>query len=199
MRLLVLLALVAAPLARAQGYGGGTDPQQGVVRAEVVHRYYDVEGRSESDLLQGMLHQGPEWEGRRFFGLTTSDVRYVYNRIPTATGCDLANIVVTTTVTIVLPRWQPPRGTPYMLERDWRRFERTLRAHEDGHRRLLEEEAEQIRLALAGLRTARCDEVDRVAQREVTRVRQHFGAMHRNYDARTEHGRTQGAVWPPGH
>ena len=199
MRLLLSVSfaslLCSAPV-QAQGYGGGAAASAGVVRANVQHRYYEVQGRSEADLLHAMLEAGPEWEGRRFFGLTTSDVRYSYWKTPTDTGCDLSDIVVTTAITITLPRWQSPRDTPYALERQWRQFERALRYHEDGHRRLLEEEADQIRLALAGLRTPMCDAMDAEAHAAVARVREGYGPRHRDYDGRTDHGRTQGAQWP---
>jgi predicted secreted Zn-dependent protease len=197
-RLLVLLVLLAAVPARGQaGYGGGA-PRDGVVRTDVRRVYYDVEGRSEEDLLQAMSRGGPEWEGRRYFGLTTSEVRYAYWKVPAATGCDLEGIEVTSAITISLPKWRPMAGTPYALERSWRQFERALALHEDGHRRLLVEEAEQIRLVLAGLRTETCAEMDAKARQEVERVRDGYGALHRSYDARTEHGRTQGAQWPLG-
>jgi predicted secreted Zn-dependent protease len=197
MRLLryAFLPVLLSASVQAQGYGGGT-PSNGVVQTTVQHRYYEVQGLSEADLLHAMLQEGPEWEGRRFFGLTTSDVRYSYWKTPTDTGCDLADIVVTTAVTITLPRWQPPRGTPYALERKWRQFERALRYHEDGHRRLLEEEADQIRLALATLRRPTCDGMDAEAHAAVQRVRAGYGTRHRGYDGHTDHGRTQGAQWP---
>jgi predicted secreted Zn-dependent protease len=199
MRLLLcaFLALLPAGPVLAQGYGGGTS-SHGIARADVQHRYYEVQGRTAADLLQAMLRGGPEWEGQRFFGLTTSEVRYAYGKTPTATGCDLTDIVVTSAIAIMLPQWRPLPATPYALERDWRQFERALRHHEDGHRRLLEQEAEQIRLVLAGLRTTTCETMDAEARGEVERVRQSFAGLHRSYDARTEHGRTQGALWPLG-
>ena len=196
--LLACTLLLAAVPARAQaGYGGGT-PRSGGARADVQRVYYQVQGRSEDDLLQAMLRVGPEWEGRRFFGLTTSEVRYAYWKTPSAAGCALTEIEVTSAITITLPQWRPMPGTPYTLERAWRQFERALGLHEDGHRQLLVEEAERIRLVLAGLRTPTCGEMDEMARQEVERVRQGYGAFHRSYDARTEHGRTQGAVWPLG-
>src|SRR5690606_12396667 len=194
---LAVLALLLAVPAYARGHGGGT-PAHGVVRATTQHMYYEVQGRTEHDLLQAMLRGGPEWEGQRFFGLTTSEVGYSYAKVSAATGCDLAEIVVTSAITITLPRWQPLAGTPYALERDWRRFERALRHHEDGHRRLLEEEAEQIRTVLAGLRTPTCAAMDAEARREIEHVRRSFATLHRSYDERTDHGRTQGAQWPLG-
>ena len=191
--LLVLLA--AAPAAAQAGYGGGTD-YDGEARARVQLRSYEVQGRSEGDLLQAMLRSGPEWESERYFGLTTSEVRYAYWKTPVAGGCELTGIVVTSAIMITLPRWEPRPGSPYALERAWRLFDRALRIHEDGHRRLIEEEGEQIRRALAALQTPSCDTMDGEAQRLVERIRQQYSELHHGYDRRTEHGRTQGAQWP---
>lgn len=180
--------------ARGQGYGGADD--RGGVRTDVRHRYYAVQGRSEADLLEAMRRSGPEWEGRRFFGLTASEVRYAYGRAARATGCALADLVVTMTITVTLPQRQPEQGVPPELERDWHLFEHALRLHENGHRRLLEEEAEQIRLALAGTRAPSCDAIDAEARQAVEQVRRSYATRHTDYDARTEHGGTQGARWP---
>lgn len=178
------------PLIRAADDGG--------TRVGVDVRYYEVAGRSEADLLRAMLRQGPSWEGRRFFGLTTSEVRFSYVRVPGPPVCALRDIVVEARVTITLPRWVPPAGTPYALERDWRHFERALRDHEDIHRRLIEEEAEMLRRMLLALRAPSCEAMDAEARRTAEVVRDRYVARHHAYDERTGHGRTQGANWPLG-
>ncbi|HLT48502.1 MAG TPA: DUF922 domain-containing protein [Rubricoccaceae bacterium] len=197
--LLVLLVLAAlARPASAQGGGVPGGVPGGVQRTlEVV--YYDVQGRSEQDLLQAMLRQGPSWEGHRYFGLTQSEVRYTYWKQESVTGCVLSNIAVYLKITVTLPRWQPTPGTPYAMERNWRQFERALRNHEDGHRRLAEEEAEMIRRMLTGLRAPSCAGVDALAEQQAAQIQQSYGGLNRAYDERTEHGRSQGALWPLGH
>lgn len=191
--LLLLFALAALPVRAQNSYPGGST---GYVHSDVRVQYYDIQGRSANDLLQGMLRGGPEWQGRRYFGLTNTEVRYSYTRVPTTTGCDLTDIEVRLAITITLPRWQPFSGTPYHLERAWHQFDRALQHHEAGHQRLAEEEGEMIRRTLVGMRTPTCEEMDAEAQQQVERVRATYNSLHRGYDSRTEHGRSQGAIWP---
>lgn len=159
-------------------------------------RYYDITGRTEGDLLNGMVRLGPSWNGERYFGLTRTDVRYTYWKTPKPTGCDLTEIQVYLEVTVTLPRWQPMSGTPFQLERSWRSFDYALRQHELGHQRLAVEEAEMIRRSLASLRTASCNAIDAQARSQASRIRETYQSLHHDYDHHTDHGRTQGAVWP---
>ncbi len=170
----------------------------GAARTEVVLRYYDVAGRTAGDLLDAMLRQGPSWEDRRFFGLTTSEVHFNYVRATGPAGCALRNVEVVARITITLPRWTPPYGTPYELERDWRTFVRALQRHEDYHRQLIGEEAGVLRRMLLGLRGPTCGDVDAEAQQTAEAVRTRYIARHHDFDVRTGHGRTQGASWPVG-
>ena len=193
----LLLLTVAAPLAGAQGGGvPGTNP--GAVQRAFEVRNYDFRARSDQDILQAMLSRGPIWDGERYFGLTQSEVRYSYVKHESVTGCFLSGVSVQLKVTMTLPRWQPEPGVPYALERDWRQFERALRQHEEGHQRLAEEESEMIRRMLTTLRAPTCAGIDETARQQAGQIQASYAALNRNYDARTEHGRSQGATWPRG-
>lgn len=189
--LVLLAALMAAPAVVAQG--GGVP---GAVQRTLDVVYYDFRARSEQDILQAMIRQGPTWEGQRYFGLTQSEVRYSYVRQESVTGCFLSNVSVQLKVTMTLPRWRPEAGVPYALERDWRQFERALRSHEQGHQRLAEEESEMIRRMLIALRAPSCAGIDDLARQQATRIQDTYSGLNRNLDAQTEHGRSQGAIWP---
>ena len=189
----LLCVLFVLPVQAQSAYPGGST---GIVRKDVRVQYYDIQGRSADDLLQAMLRQGPDWQGQRYFGLTNTEVRYSYERVPTTTGCDLSRIEVQLGITVTLPRWRPMPGTPYALERAWHQFERNLRGHEAGHQQLAEEEGEMIRRILAAVRTPSCETMDAEARRRVDEVRATYNDLHHGYDTRTEHGRSQGALWP---
>lgn len=193
MRLLSLALLLAAAGVHAQPARPAADEG---VRLALTTRYYDVSGRSAGDLLAAMQRLGPRQGSEAFFGLTNSELEYTYRYASVRGRCRTQNVVVTVGLTLTLPRWTIPRGTPYALERDWRRFERALRTHEDGHRRLAEDEAAALHRALATLSAPTCAALDTAARQQAESVRARYGTTHRTYDARTQHGRTQGAVWP---
>jgi predicted secreted Zn-dependent protease len=166
------------------------------VRTTVDVQYYDIAGRSERDLLIAMQRSGPQWAGRRFFGLTNTALQYGYRHAVEPRTCWPVDVSILVEVTVTLPRWESPHGTPYALDRDWRAFERALRRHEDGHGRLAEQEAAALDRELGGLRAATCVELDAYANQLADDVRARFAAQHEAYDRQTEHGRSQGAAWP---
>ena len=190
--LLFLLSLLSTLGAQAQTTARGTG---GVHLSEEV-RYYDIVGRTENDLLQAMLRGAPLHEGTRYFGLTSTEVRFTYRMISTSTGCDLTDIEVYLRVVTTLPRWRPYSGTPYEVERRWRSFDRALRIHENGHKQFALEEADMIWRALESVRAPSCDAMNAEARRSALRIRDTYVLRHDAYDARTDHGTTQGAVWP---
>ena len=190
--LFFLLPLLSAWGAQAQTSARGT----GGVRLSEEIRYYDIVGRTENDLLQAMLRGAPLYEGTRYFGLTSTEVRYTYWKTPTSTGCDLTDVEVQLRVVTTLPRWRPYSGTPYEVERKWRSFDRALQIHENGHKQFALEEADMIWRALRGLRAPSCEAMDGEARRIATRIRDTYVLRHNAYDARTDHGSTQGATWP---
>ncbi|MCH8030254.1 MAG: DUF922 domain-containing protein [Bacteroidetes bacterium] len=190
--LLFLLLLLSAWGAQAQTSARGT----GAVHLSEEVRYYDIVGRTENDLLQAMLRGGPVSGGSRYFGLTSTEIRYTYWKTPASIGCDLTDIEVHLRVVTTLPRWQPFRGTAYEVERRWRSFDRALRIHENGHKQFALEEADMIWRALESVRAPSCDVIDAEARGIASRIRDTYVLRHNAYDGRTDHGTTQGAVWP---
>jgi len=189
---LFLLSLLSTLGAQAQTSARGT----GAVHLSEEVRYYDIVGRTENDLLQAMLRGAPLYEGTRYFGLTSTEVRFTYRKASISTGCDLTDIEVYLRVVTTLPRWRPNRGTLYEVERRWRSFDRALRIHENGHKQFALEEADMIWRALRGLRTPSCEAMDAEARRIAVRIRDTYSFRQNAYDSRTDHGTTQGAVWP---
>ncbi len=196
MRIVSLLILLSPFLDVAGALAQTTARGTGAVRLDDRVQYYDIEGRSESDLLRAMLRGAPLSEGTRYFGLTSTEVRYTFRTLTTSTSCNLTDVEVELRVLTTLPRWQPPSGTTYDVERKWRSFDRALQIHENGHKQFALEEADMIHRALRSLRTPSCSTIDDEARAITTRIRDTYLRRHLAYDARTDHGTTQGAVWP---
>lgn len=184
----------ARPLRAAGGVGG--DQTQGSVNTNVGQVTYPVHGASERAVLESLRAGGPSSAGSRFFGLTVTELEYRYYKVSEHGACRIEDVVVDLNVEITLPDWTPSAGADSELRSAWARFSTALRGHENGHRDLAVQGAEAVRDALEGLRTRDCDTADAEAQRAAERVRVETEAAHRDFDHRTEHGRTQGAVWP---
>lgn len=193
---IICLLLLLAPAAAAQVHGGG-GVAVGEVQRHVDIVYYEVEGRTAGELARSLQQRGPTLGGKRFFGQTDWTINAAYEWHADVTGCRVQNLVVRLLVRITLPRWTPPPTAPQDLVAAWNRFVRALAAHEHNHRRLADEAAEAIRWDLATLRYASCATAAARAQKRVAAIIEDYSRRNRLYDARTSHGATEGAVWPP--
>ena len=191
--------LLAAPEARA---GGGAPapppapPPRPVVQTRVATETYAVEGRTADQVLASMASGALRTEEGAYFGLTTSELSLRYRRTPAAGGCVLTDVEVDLALTITLPEWTAASGAEPGLARAWGRFRRALAGHEGRHRRIAEAGADEIARALGGLRRETCAATEAEARRRLQRAEIEITAAQRRYDAETDHGRTEGAVWP---
>ena len=159
---------------------------------------YAVRGRTADDLLGAMVQGGPRAHGTTYFGLTVTQVEFRYMRRPGTAGCALDDVRIDLGVVIHLPEWvDQTRDAPFEVRREWPRFTRALRHHEDGHRAIAERGAVRTFEALSALRTPDCSTMDAAARALAQQVAAETDREQERYDARTGHGRTQGAVWPP--
>jgi predicted secreted Zn-dependent protease len=172
------------------------EPKAGVVRARTETIYYEVKGRSRSDIAAALRNGGPNIRGRQFFGMTEWEVSAGYRPVERANGCSIDALTVEVKITTHLPQWQKTSTASEELSGAWEQFLEALAHHEDGHRALAEEAAEAIRQRLLATTESTCAQLDLTAQREMTTVMGEYEARNLAYDAETGHGRTQGAVWP---
>lgn len=200
---LLLLALLLVPLGtsasqaqpRAPFSAEATDP--GVVSIHVERIYYDVEGETPAALAVQLGRHGPQVSGERYFGLTEWKVHAEYRWDQRPGSCRIDGLRVRASVQTHLPRWRRAATAPESLSGAWQRFLAALDWHEHGHRILAEDAAEAIRIRLAALRAPTCERVEAEAYRELIDVLNDYERYNQDYDAATDHGRSQGAVWPP--
>ena len=169
---------------------------QGVER-KLEQRRYTVTGSTPAEIYASLEANGPRGDGRTFYGLTEFSMGYRYTAValgPSGNRCRAADVQVQIGITVTLPEWDKPRAADPDLTRAWRRFSRALERHEDGHVRLADEAAERLRLRLLALRTP-CDTLGDRAKALADRLSAVSAEHHHDYDARTEHGVKEGAVW----
>lgn len=154
---------------------------------------YEVRGRSARGVRESMNDERPAAEGddARHDARTRWSYRPRWNR--TADGqCDAASATVTLSLTIVLP----DLATREALSRDeragWDAYFAALVKHEWNHGRIAEKGQELMETALRG--APNCEAMTAVVRTYVAEIT----AASREYDAQTEHGRKEGAVFPRG-
>ncbi|MGQ0510078.1 MAG: DUF922 domain-containing protein [Betaproteobacteria bacterium] len=155
--------------------------------AQVHVNYYEVQGSDFNSLL-GALNARGAFHGRADWKLS-----YRYQTRMAAGGCGVSSLTTDLDLQMILPRWSPPAGVKGDLVSRWERYMAALRLHEEGH---LDHGrgAEKEFIALATAMTASdCASLDRALRDRFSKLIADYQARDRDYDKRTEHGRTQGA------
>lgn len=160
--------------------------------------YYEVGGCCEKDIQCDLKQKCIKWnDGKKYDSVTSWKVKwdYGYNRAPET--CSVDSFKVTVAISFRFPKWSRPGDAPQNLIDKWDNYMKNLVTHENGHRDMAVEAADELASAVADLPPAlTCAEIDREVQK-LSRARlMKLKEDEKEYDAATNHGHTQGAIFP---
>ncbi len=154
--------------------------------------YYEVRGNSEAEIVAALRERGPkDARGHPRFAFTDWTIEWKWQRAPDQ-SVEGSSLTLECKATIQLPKFVPNTANPVALIRAWNDFVERTRAHELSHvahvelaaprikQRLLEAERTAGRLSTTRART--------IIERAIAEIRE----MDSVYDARTNHGFTEG-------
>jgi len=157
----------------------------------VLH-FYEIAGTDRAELLHQLNRLGP----KGFHAHAEWNVHYDYLRGMRDGRCSVLDVTTAMTGEITLPRWSGQGGAPHELVEHWRRYEAALRAHEEGHLDHGREFAGVLATELKALPSAAdCAALDAAVRARHAVLFQRYKQKDVEYDQRTAHGRTQGAVF----
>jgi predicted secreted Zn-dependent protease len=160
--------------------------------------YYDVTGKTSQDVRTDLNRHGPfDSQGRRFDGYTRWYVRwrYIYKSVPE--GCGISGVSTNVDVAITLPRLNPDTDASEDLKKSFANFADKLRLHEEQHGRHAIEIAKRIETGIAALPPeGTCERLGQVANDLGYALIKEANQQDLDYDARTQHGRTEGVIFP---
>jgi predicted secreted Zn-dependent protease len=160
--------------------------------------YYEVCGSCEKDLQCEMNQKGIKWDdGKKYDSVTTWKVKwdYGYDRAPQT--CSADSFRVTVEILFRLPKWTRTGDAPQQLVDKWDSYMKNLVMHENGHRDMAVEAAADLSRSVAELPPApTCVELDREVQNLCRARLKKLKEEEKEYDAITNHGYAQGAVFP---
>jgi predicted secreted Zn-dependent protease len=172
------------------------------IRGTVRVTYYDVLGRTAAEVATDLRRAASEAMNENVsgeywsVGETRSDLRVAWRTSAAANdACSAAAVRVTMNVDIILPRWQPQRGTDSTVIRAWNRFEDALEVHESGHKAIAITGARDVIDRLSSL-SAPCADFRATADRAVSAIVARTATTQQHYDDSTRHGRLQGVSFP---
>jgi predicted secreted Zn-dependent protease len=166
------------------------------VRAEELFRveYFDVSGSSPQELRADLGRLGPVADnGVRGDAYTRWRIAWKFDLTERGKTCIAGNFAVDLTVTMILPRWEPPQGAVSALVALWDQYSTALRFHEEGHHRIARAAAEEVERRLrAAARGEGCKPLENTLKALVDEVLADYRRKQADYDRETDSGRAQG-------
>lgn len=104
--------------------------------------------------------------------------------------CSVSSVDTTLTVTMTLPRIVSASPA---VDQQFDDYIPKLKAHEDGHLEIARNAAKGIDTTLPGIRNVPCNAIEAQGNKTAYDILDRAIAAEKDYDLRTEHGKTQGA------
>lgn len=165
------------------------------IRSQV--NYYTITGTTASALRQQMNQLGPPGNnGRRFDAYTKWNVAWNYRYGLVSDRCRITSLTVNTDMTYTMPQWQNLKQAPRSLQQQWQGYYQALQLHEEGHANHGRAATQEIWQRLSHLNQPTCASMSQIANQTVQTIINRYAQKDIDYDRQTDHGRTQGAVFP---
>lgn len=161
---------------------------------------YPVTG-STVDQLSASLEKGALKDAHdpfdSHYALTSWFLSATWEEKPSQAGCEVAHAMITMTITMTLPALSNPSNLPPDVAKRWDNFVSNTITHEMGHVKLGIDGATEYRRALGNFLPAMsCDllklQLNNLFKNEYAQI----DNANVDYDKQTNHGATQGAVFP---
>ncbi len=105
----------------------------------------------------------------------------------TPKGGPLTGVAITVPITMEMPKWSPPPTVGPKAIAEWKRAKEALRAHEDGHVKLVKNHFGGLAKKMIGLSESDAADIFQTAVDDLQTASD-------SYDTKTDHGRKTGAV-----
>jgi predicted secreted Zn-dependent protease len=162
------------------------------------HEYYEVTGCSEKELQSDLGQNCVTWnDGKQYDSITLWDVSWDHGYDRKRGACSTHSFRVTLEIIFRYPKWRQTDDAPPQLKEKWDRYLKNLVIHENGHRDMVVKGATELTRAVAQLPPASsCAALDREVNALYSKYMEKLEQDQYEYDKSTNHGTTQGAIFP---
>ncbi|NJR57931.1 MAG: DUF922 domain-containing Zn-dependent protease [Cyanobacteria bacterium CRU_2_1] len=198
--ILIISPTPAPPNQNSPEFNDETESLIPIVR--IHYDYYPIDGTTAAELRSQMLQDGSmsELEERRYDAYTKWRVQWSYNHAMTEQGCMTASLEGQVDITFTLPQWDTPPNTSSSLIEAWNQYLAALQVHENGHMvNGLEAGIDVLYTLSRSPAYSSCQELEASVDTTTEQIIHYYNQQDINYDRHTQHGLTQGAVFPPAH
>jgi predicted secreted Zn-dependent protease len=161
--------------------------------------YYRITGRTAAELRAQMNRRGPldYFTGKRYDAFVNWSFSWWYHDRVRAGECRITSAEVLVELKYTDPRWLRPRNVSTALAGSWNRYLKALHIHEQGHGAIAVGVGRKLHAGIRALAPRRsCQKLEAAADVLGAGTLERANKLEAAYDARTDHGATQGARFP---
>jgi predicted secreted Zn-dependent protease len=161
------------------------------------YQYYDIRGNSQQELTCELQDNGCTTDGKKYDSITRWRISWDYAYNLTAQGCVADSFRTTVEINYRFPRWVQTDAAPPLLVESWDTYLKNLQLHEQGHRDIAVTAAGELSQTVADLPPyPLCSDLDLSIRRIFRGRTEKLNADSKAYDTATNHGASQGALFP---
>lgn len=160
--------------------------------------YYSVEGDTAAEIRRSLNRNSPiRYNGKNFDGLTNWYVKWRFWWEKSENSCQIDRVTTTVDIKYTMPRLENADSIDPSLQNKWNSYITALQNHEDEHKNIAVETAEEIEKAIANIEAAdNCEELEDKANSLGHSIIEEYKEVQKQYDRDTRHGATEGAKFP---
>lgn len=160
--------------------------------------YYIIKGSNANELRKEMNSKSTmRQDGELFDAFTYWDVNWQFNWNSKNEKCHITTVSSNLDVTFTLPKWTTRDKADKNTIKQWDRYYKALIQHENGHKNIAVQAAENIEKEILGLGpSSSCKGLEQKANQAGKKTLNKYIALEKEYDKKTNHGMKDGAIFP---
>jgi predicted secreted Zn-dependent protease len=191
------VTLLAEPTASATPAITLTPTQTVNVTMQVERKTYPIYGSTEVELRKELDAKGIKDSFGTWDAYAAWDLGWTHDYFITEDNCRTDKIAVVVVLTYTLPEWNAPTDAPQELKDHWEKYMKAVATHEEGHRKIAVEAGEELYRSLAAMPPQyNCNILKKKTDLLGNTILELYNQKDIVYDLLTDHGETQGAIFP---
>jgi predicted secreted Zn-dependent protease len=167
------------------------------INQQIEVKRYLVSGCSANDIWGSIVRNMPLEAGNGFAGITDSHQDVAYTATSASNSCTVKSATITLKSTIFVPELANSNGMDQALLAKWNAFVAGIQKHEPGHVDISLNGAKELQRTIEALApAATCQALQTSMLAAQDRVAASVNAKNLSYDKDTNHGYTQGPMFP---
>jgi predicted secreted Zn-dependent protease len=145
------------------------------------YTYYTVSGDSAVEIYDAMIRRGPNVNGAKAYAATSATTTQD-GKLLQSSSCQIKDYRLNLSFVIKLPKIKNEKVLPAADRKQWRNFSAFLKAHEETHRQIWLDCAEDLEAKVKAIKARSCSDADAKATKLWDKMRAACSKKHEAFD-----------------